>query len=54
MEGAKPTSNSHLGTLNLAKHLDTDVGKAVSFNRPKMGSNGLVWGVAAPRVLDQL
>jgi len=41
MEGTKLTLNRLVDTLNLAKHLDTDMGKAVSFNQPKLGPNGL-------------
>ena len=51
-EGTKPTLNRLVDTLNLAKHLVSDVGKAVSFNRPKLGPNKLDWGAGAAAPLS--
>ena len=40
--------NRHLGALNLADTLTTDVGKAVRASPPKMGPRHAHRGVAAP------
>jgi hypothetical protein len=50
MEGTKPPPNRHLGALNLANTLGTDVGKAPSDNTRKMGPRRAGGGAAAPQL----
>jgi hypothetical protein len=45
MEITKPPPNCLVGALNLAVTNITIMGKAVSFNQPKMGPNGASWEV---------
>jgi hypothetical protein len=46
MESTKPPPNRLVGALNLAVTSLTIMSKAISFNQPKMGPNGVIWGAA--------